>query len=90
MRAILRHDIARIFERYGQLVNYRRMLDIEDVEGPSEVAIVGNESEVEAQLRAFADAGATDFLAAPFPVGDDAEASNARTWELLKSLNGKL
>ena len=85
-----REAAARIFERYGQLVNYRRMLDIEEVEGPSEVAIVGNESEVEAQLRAFANAGATDFLAAPFPVGDAAEASNARTWELLKSLNGKL
>jgi hypothetical protein len=41
-------------------------------------------------LRAFASAGATDFLASNFPVGDDADASIARTWALLKSLNGKL
>ncbi len=78
------------FSRYGQLVNYRRMLDIEDVAGPADVAVVGNESQVEAQLRALADAGTTDFLASIFPVGDDADASITRTWNLLKELQGKI
>ncbi|WP_089937144.1 TIGR03564 family F420-dependent LLM class oxidoreductase [Candidatus Entotheonella palauensis] len=78
------------FNRYGQLVNYRRMLDIEEVAGPADVAVVGNESQVEAQLRALADAGATDFLASIFPVGDDADASMTRTWNLLKALQGKI
>jgi hypothetical protein len=32
------------------------------------------------------EAGATDFLAAIFPVGADAAGSRARTWELLRSL----
>jgi 5,10-methylenetetrahydromethanopterin reductase len=85
-----RDRAAEDYQRYGQLVNYRRMLDIEGVEGPSEIAIVGNEAQVEQQLRAMSDAGTTDFVASIFPVGDDAEASEARTWALLKSLVGKI
>ena len=76
-------EAAKIYERYGQLTNYRRMLDLEGVEGPSEVALIGNEAEVEGQLRAYAGAGATDFLASIFPVGEDKVASLARTMSLL-------
>lgn len=79
--------VADILGRYGSLVNYRRMLDIEGVDGPADVAVVGNEVEVEQQLRAFADAGTTDFIASIFPVGDDQDASIARTRTFLKSLN---
>ena len=81
---------ARMFERYGQLPSYRRMLDIEGVEKPAEVAIVGNEAKVERQLRNLADTGATELLASIFPVGDGSEASVARTRELLKGLVGKI
>jgi 5,10-methylenetetrahydromethanopterin reductase len=79
---------ARLFERYGQLTNYRRLLDLEDAQGPADVAVIGNEAAVTRQLRALARAGATDFLAAIFPVGDDAAGSRARTWDLLRSLQG--
>ena len=85
-----RDQAANLFERYGSLTNYRRILDVEGVEGPSEVAVVGNETEVERQLRAFADAGATEFLAAVFPIGDDAPASTKRTRALLQDLVGKV
>jgi F420-dependent oxidoreductase-like protein len=78
------------FGRYGNLPSYRRMLDIEGVESPAEVAIIGNETEVETQLRTLSDAGATDYLASIFPTGDDAEASVSRTRDLLKSLVGKV
>ena len=78
------------FQRYGTLPSYRRMLDIEGVESPAEVAIIGNEAEVEDQLKALSSAGATDFLASIFPVGPDADASVARTRELLKSLAGRV
>jgi len=54
------------------------------------VAIIGNEAEVERQLRGLASAGATDFMAGMFPVGDDAQASLGRTQALLKSLVGKI
>ena len=78
------------FKNYGNLPSYRRMLDIEGVESPAEVAIIGNESEVESQLRALSNAGATDYLASIFPDGDDSAASFARTRALLKGLVGTL
>jgi F420-dependent oxidoreductase-like protein len=89
-RAGARQRADSTLQRYGQLANYRRVLDIEGAEGPADVAVIGNEVEVEEQLQAFADAGATDFLASIFPVGEDAPESEARTWEFLKSLNGTL
>ena len=75
---------------YGQLPNYKRMLEREGVEGPADVAVVGDEAAVESELRALAEAGTTDFLAAIFPADDDAAASMARTRALLKSLLGKV
>ncbi len=85
-----REQAAKTYQRYGELVNYRRMLDLEGVEGPSEVALIGNEAEVEEQLQAYAAAGATDFLASIFPVGEDEDSSLARSMALLKSLVGKI
>ena len=66
------------------------MLDIEDAQGPADVAVLGDEAEVTRHLRDFAAAGATDFLAALFPVGEKAAGSKMRTWELLRSLQGTL
>jgi F420-dependent oxidoreductase-like protein len=83
-----RRTAAQLFHRYGSLPSYRRMLDREGVAGPAEVAVVGNEEEVEEQLRGLAEAGATDFIAGIFP-GDE-EASAARPRSLLASLVGKI
>jgi F420-dependent oxidoreductase-like protein len=85
-----RERAARSFAIYGTLPNYQRVLGIEGAGGPADVAIIGNEAEVERQIRALAPAGATEFLAALFPVGDDAHASLARTRALVKSLVGKV
>src|SRR6185503_16165782 len=85
-----REKAARAFMIYGTLPNYQRMLTKEGVSGPADVAVVGNESEVEAQIREIASAGATEFAAAFFPVGDDAMASLARTRACVKGLIGKL
>jgi len=85
-----RERAARSFQIYGTLPNYQRMLNIEGAGGPADVAIVGNEKEVEKQLRDIASAGATDFLAGMFPSGDDIRASLERTRELLKGLVGKV
>jgi F420-dependent oxidoreductase-like protein len=83
-----RQRVAQGFAVYGQLPNYRRMLDREGVEGPSGVAVVGNEAQVEDQIRAFAAAGTTDYVATMIPVGDNAAKSLARTRDLLKGLVG--
>ncbi len=87
--AVGRRRAAAAYERYGQLVNYRRVLDIEGVEGPSEVAVIGNEASLRRQLEEFADAGATDFLANIFAAGDNGE-TGARTYAALKDLVGRV
>lgn len=88
--AAARAKAAKTYQIYGQLPNYRRMLDIEGAGSPGDVALVGDETAVERQVRALASAGATDFAAVIFPSGGDARASVARTRALLKSLIGRV
>jgi F420-dependent oxidoreductase-like protein len=85
-----REKAARSFAVYATLPNYKRMLDREGVSGPADIAIVGSEAKVAEQIKAIASTGATDFVAAEFPVGDDPKASLARTRELVKTLIGKV
>ncbi len=84
-----RRTAAQLFQRYGSLPSYRRMLDKEGVDGPADVAVVGNEEEVEEQLRVLAEAGTTDFVAAIFPADED-EAGVERTRSLLARLVGRI
>jgi F420-dependent oxidoreductase-like protein len=81
-----RATAAQVFAGYGELPNYRRLLDIGGAAGPADAAIVGDEDAVTARIEALFEAGATDVWAAPFPVGDDRSASRARTRALLKEL----
>jgi F420-dependent oxidoreductase-like protein len=81
-----RATAATMFANYGELENYRRILDIGGAAGPGDAAIVGDESSVTAQIEKLFEAGATDVWAAPFPVGDDRSASRVRTRALLKEL----
>ena len=78
------------FGHYDRIRSYRSMMDIEGVDGPQHMAIVGNEAEVEGRIRAFADLGASDFLASVFPVGPNDQASVERTRSLLISILGKI
>lgn len=74
---------AELFSVYGFLPSYRAMLDREGAEGPADVAIVGNEAEVPAQIGRLKDAGVTDFAAAEF--GGTADEVR-RTRDTLRSL----
>lgn len=71
--AAARASAARQFQIYGSLPSYRAMLDREKVDGPGDVAIVGDESAVGTQLDRLAEIGVTDYLAIPFRVEGDAE-----------------
>ena len=77
---------VQIFQGYGQLPNYRRQLDAEGLDQAGEIAVVGNEDEVTAELQAFFDAGATEVIASIYPAGDDSRGSFARTTALLRKL----
>lgn len=67
---------------YGTLPSYRSMLDIEGVEGPSGVAIVGDEQSCAAHLQRLRDIGVSDFNA--FVVAPD-EQLRQRTVDFLAS-----
>src|SRR5574341_1188067 len=73
---------------YGTLPSYRAILDIEGANDPAQVAIIGNEAQVEKQLRDLASAGVTDFNASLFQVDEDASARE-RTYQFLTNLAKK-
>ena len=77
--AAARARAQEIFSLYGTLPSYRAMLDREGAEGPGDVAIVGDEDSVKAQLDELAEAGVTDFVASEF-------AKRERTRSFLKTL----
>jgi 5,10-methylenetetrahydromethanopterin reductase len=77
-----RERAARNFQMYGQLPSYRAMLDREGAAGPADVAVVGDEDGVGAQLAHLAEVGATDFLANIFGSGEE----RTRTWAFLRTL----
>jgi F420-dependent oxidoreductase-like protein len=80
--ATARDEAAGRFGGAGLLPGPRAMLDIEGVAGAADVAVVGDERTVERELRRFASAGATEFIAVPFGPPEQV----TRTLTLLGSL----
>ena len=79
----IRGLVTKLLSNYGTLPSYRAMFDREGVEGPGELALVGDESFVRAKIEELAEAGVTDFAATGFtPTSTD----RARTRDLLKSV----
>lgn len=77
-----RDAVERIFGRYGMLVNYRRLFEREGVDGPTELAITGDEASVRSGIAALFNAGATDVWAVPFDTG----IGTAHTTEMLAEM----
>ena len=67
-----REAISKILVIYGQLPSYRAMLDKEGAAGPADVALVGNEKALDAQIQRLRDVGVTDFSASIAPTEDGA------------------
>jgi alkanesulfonate monooxygenase SsuD/methylene tetrahydromethanopterin reductase-like flavin-dependent oxidoreductase (luciferase family) len=74
-----RAKAAEEFLVYGFLPSYRAMLDREGVEGPADVAIVGDAAAVRAGIERIMESGATEFVAVPF-------ANHEATIEVLQTL----
>jgi len=77
-----REKIGQALVMYGQLPSYRAMLDKEGAAGPADIAIVGDEKAIDAQLDRLRDVGVTDFDAAIVPVE---EGADERTLQYLQS-----
>ncbi|MGI5415266.1 LLM class F420-dependent oxidoreductase [Actinomadura luteofluorescens] len=78
-----REQAGETFEVYGVLPSYRAMMDREGVEGPKDLAVIGDEDAVAAKLEELSEAGVTDFVAAEYVPGD------RRTREFLKTVTAK-
>lgn len=75
-----RAAVAQTLTIYGQLPSYRAMLDIEGVDGPADISLIGSAQQVQDGVAAIAASGATDFTAViPTPDPDE----RARTIEAL-------
>jgi len=74
--------VAKTLTIYGQLPSYRAMLDIEGVDGPADISLIGSEEEVREGLAEIAAAGATDFTAVVQGFDDD---ERERAWSVLSA-----
>ncbi len=69
---------ATVFEIYGMLPSYRAMLDHEGIDGPADLAIVGDEATCADRLDELIDAGVTQFAASEFAADpEDRERTRA-------------
>ena len=76
--------MSKVYKMYGGLPSYRAMLDLEGASGPEDIALVGNESELEAELQRIREAGVTDLKVAVTPLE---EGSEQRTLDFLAAQN---
>lgn len=75
-----REIVAKTLTIYGQLPSYRAMLDIEGVEGPADISLIGSSEQVAEGLAEISAAGATDFTAVV--QGFDADEQE-QAWQVL-------
>lgn len=75
-----RAAVAKTLTIYGKLPSYRAMLDIEGVDGPADISLIGSAEQVRDAVATIAESGATEFTAViPTPDPDE----RARTIEAL-------
>jgi F420-dependent oxidoreductase-like protein len=80
-----REVIDATFRMYGQIPSYKATLERGGASMPSDVAVVGDAGDIEAGVRAFREAGVTDFVAA---VPRQDAGALGRTMETLARLAG--
>jgi alkanesulfonate monooxygenase SsuD/methylene tetrahydromethanopterin reductase-like flavin-dependent oxidoreductase (luciferase family) len=85
-----RERATALFTAYNAIPTYQRILGRGGDVKPEDVAVIDTDAHVTARLRAYADAGATDLIAAPLGFGRDSVAARERTVELLASLAPEL
>ena len=78
-----RQRAGSVFEIYGQLPSYRAMLDREGLDGPADLALIGDEATCAARAEELRQAGVTQMTAAVFADNDE---DVARTTAFLTGL----
>jgi F420-dependent oxidoreductase-like protein len=70
--------VAGHFAGAGRVPGYRRLFELEGAGGPADVVVAGDERSVTKELRRYADAGVTEFIAVPF--GSDEQITRTLTF----------
>jgi F420-dependent oxidoreductase-like protein len=84
-----RAEIASRLANYGSMPSYERMIEIEGGDVGA-MALCGTPERIFSQLQEFAAAGATEVSFNIFPIGDDPEATVARTRSAVKEFVGEI
>lgn len=77
-----RERVARMLSFYAQMPSYRAMIELEQADEPSDLALLGDEQALDAGLDRLRDIGVTDFEASIVAMDDEAEE---RTLDYLQS-----
>jgi F420-dependent oxidoreductase-like protein len=75
---------AKQFAVYGTLPSYRAMLDREGAATPGDIALVGDEEAVAAQVAQLADAGVTDFGGSRYGTPEQIDRGRTRRQEIAR------
>lgn len=71
---------------YEQIPSYARVVELSGARRASDVAVIGDEKAVAAEIRRYRDAGATEVVFSGTEIAD--EEDRRRTWALLGELAG--
>ncbi|CAM5470396.1 hypothetical protein STENM36S_03442 [Streptomyces tendae] len=71
---------------YEQIPSYARVIELSGGRRASDVAVIGDEKTVAAEVRRYRDAGATEVVFSGTEIAGDAD--RRRTWTLLGELAG--
>ncbi|WP_431902069.1 LLM class F420-dependent oxidoreductase [Amycolatopsis thermoflava] len=72
---------------YERIPSYQRVIGLEGASRAGELAVIGDEETVAAEIRRYFDAGATDVVFTQTDLGSAED--QRRTWRLLGELSGK-
>lgn len=77
----VRAEAARHFASYDQIPSYRRVVELGGATSAADLAVIGDEDAVAAELRRYLDAGATAVVATQTDLAG--ERDRLRTWRFL-------
>lgn len=80
-----RESCGKIWQVYGQIYSYKKVIAAEGGNGVADLAVIGDEATVLRYIRRLSEIGVTDFNGAILPVPEDPDAQQ-RTYDFLKGL----
>jgi F420-dependent oxidoreductase-like protein len=83
----MRAHAAKEYAIYGQLPSYRAMLDREGLEGPADLAIIGDEATIRQGVTRMAESGVDIFAAALFGSPEDQAATREVMSDIARASN---